>query len=67
MRCTMCGRGELVDKNGTFVFGCQAGPEVRSSHFYDAKWLVCETCGAEILPGALIARIFTLLQSWEPE
>ncbi|MEI6450658.1 MAG: hypothetical protein WCP98_12025, partial [Actinomycetes bacterium] len=56
-RCAVCGKGELAEKHGTFVFEWPADFPVASSRFDDATWWVCGSCGEEELPPELVARI----------
>lgn len=56
-RCAVCGKGELVERHGTYVFEWPHGFAAHSSEFRDATWWACEACGEEELPPELIARI----------
>ena len=56
-RCAVCGRGELAEKRGTYVFEWPADFPVESSRFDDATWWVCGSCDEEELPPELVARI----------
>jgi len=57
MHCAICGKDELVEKHGTFVFEWPADVAARPSRFRDAGWWVCDACGEEVLPAELIARV----------
>ncbi len=54
--CAICG-GELNERHGTYEFDWPQGYAEASSAFDDATWQVCEHCGEQILPPALVARI----------
>jgi len=56
-RCAVCGKGELAEKHGTFVFEWPTDFPGESSRFDDATWWVCGSCGEEELPPELVARI----------
>ena len=57
MHCAICGKDELVEKHGTFVFEWPADSAAKRSRFRDATWWVCAACGEEVLPAELIARV----------
>lgn len=57
LHCAICGRDELVEKHGTFVFEWPDDVAAKPSRFRDATWWVCDSCGEEVLPAELIGRI----------
>jgi putative zinc finger/helix-turn-helix YgiT family protein len=56
-RCAVCGKGELAEKRGAYVFEWPADFPVEPSRFDDATWWVCGSCHEEELPPELVARI----------
>jgi len=55
--CPVCGRPELQQKEGDYVFAWPEHFAKRESVFHDAAWEVCAACGEAILPPDLSDRI----------